>query len=415
ASRLGLKPDQATSRTLDAGAEVAPAFDGPGEQAVAQIAYGVIRRLESQPQTVPSVTYLQRPEVQTLVVQEVAAQYRPAQLTLDGVVKPPDIAAIVARTTDLVVRQTIDIPRILVVPRGEAKSGFKPFTLELKTLRYPAVSEDLWIQHLRTHQTEVIALGRSGAEEIRLEDVVVSALVDFDDISYDDHAELLYGLASQTVAHFRTYLSEDDTRRVLRCYQRDIAQFIHAQMQKYYWEEVDGYEVRITKGFTDLKPSAYSATEGEPVRDFRESPRDKSNMAKYLFGGFQRCLYPVQKFQAEGERKLAVILDREAMKWFKPAKGQFQIYYRDGVDHAEYQPDFVAETSDTIYMLEPKARNQMEDAEVIAKKEAATTWCVHASSHAATCGGKPWRYLLIPHDAIAENMTLLGLVAHFSG
>lgn len=24
-------------------------------------------------------------------------------------------------------------------------------------------------------------------------------------------------------------------------------------------------------------------------------------------------------------------------------------------------------------------------------------------------GGKPWRYLLIPHDAIAENHTLAGL------
>ena len=48
-------------------------------------------------------------------------------------------------------------------------------------------------------------------------------------------------------------------------------------------------------------------------------------MAKYQFGGFKRCLYPVQKFQSDAERKLAVILEREASKWFKPAKGQFQI------------------------------------------------------------------------------------------
>jgi hypothetical protein len=34
--------------------------------------------------------------------------------------------------------------------------------------------------------------------------------------------------------------------------------------------------------------------------------------------------------------------------------------------------------------------------------------------HAATCGGKPWKYALIPHDAIAENMTLAGLVAQFA-
>jgi type III restriction enzyme len=28
-------------------------------------------------------------------------------------------------------------------------------------------------------------------------------------------------------------------------------------------------------------------------------------------------------------------------------------------------------------------------------------------------GGKHWRYVLIPHDAIAENMTLLGLTKKF--
>ena len=94
-------------------------------------------------------------------------------------------------------------------------------------------------------------------------------------------------------------------------------------------------------------------------------------MAKYLFGGFSRCLYPVQKFQSDAERKLAVILERDAIKWFKPAKGQFQIFYRQGADHLEYQPDFVAETADAIYMLEPKASNQLDDPVVLAKKEVA--------------------------------------------
>jgi type III restriction enzyme len=75
---------------------------------------------------------------------------------------------------------------------------------------------------------------------------------------------------------------------------------------------------------------------------------------------------------------------------------------------------FVAETADRVYMLEPKAANQMTDAEVLAKKEVAVTWCGHASNHAASYGGKGWKYVLIPHDAIADNMTLDGLAARFS-
>jgi hypothetical protein len=34
-------------------------------------------------------------------------------------------------------------------------------------------------------------------------------------------------------------------------------------------------------------------------------------------------------------------------------------------------------------------------------------------THAVSHGGKLWRYLLIPHDTITENRTLVGLVNQF--
>jgi type III restriction enzyme len=136
-------------------------------------------------------------------------------------------------------------------------------------------------------------------------------------------------------------------------------------------------------------------------------------MAKYLFGGFTKCLYTVQKFDSDAERTLAVILERDALKWFKPAKGQFKIFYHQGADHLEYQPDFVAATADAIYMLEPKARNQLDDPIVLAKRDVAVQWCANAGTHAIAHAGKPWRYALIPHDVIKENMTLVGLAARY--
>ena len=74
----------------------------------------------------------------------------------------------------------------------------------------------------------------------------------------------------------------------------------------------------------------------------------------------------------------------------------------------------VAELDDRIAMLEPKARNQMEDPEVLAKRAAAVTWCQLATDHAATHDGKPWTYALIPHDAIAENWTLADLIRRWT-
>ena len=185
-------------------------------------------------------------------------------------------------------------------------------------------------------------------------------------------------------------------------------------MLKHFWEETVDYEVKISRGFTALKPSAYTATADEAPLHYSQSPTDKSNMAKYLFGGFSKCLYSMQKFQSDTERMLSVVLEREALKWFKPAKGQFQIYYSWKGDHPEYQPDFVAETDDVIYMLEPKRSSEMNDDEVLAKKEAAVKWCQHASEYMQRHGGKPWSCVLIPHNAIAQNMTLEGLCGSVS-
>ncbi|MEA1938151.1 MAG: DEAD/DEAH box helicase family protein, partial [Pseudomonadota bacterium] len=409
ASRLGLRPGQVTENTRVAAGKEAPLFQKPEEQRVAQFAFDAIRKLESQPDKAPGVMCLRESDVQQFIIREVQEAWRPEQMQFEGV----DLKSVVAKTTDLVVERTIDIPRILVAPKGEVRSGFHSFDLDLSSIKYPPVSEDLWIKHLRTGQQETIGVGSGGIEEQRLEDYVVSGLIDFDDISYDDHAALLYDLAGQVVRHLQDYLTEEDARRVLRVHQRQVAKSVHVQMQAHYWEDDVEREVVVRRGFTELKSCAFTAAADKDPLDYRVSPADKSNMARYLFGGFQKCLYPWQKFQSDPERKMAVILEREAIKWFRPVRGQFQIFYKQGIEHHEYQPDFVAETADCIYMLEPKAANQMEDEIVRAKWDSAVEWCRYASDHAHRYKGKPWKYLLIPHDAIAENMTLKGLEQRF--
>ena len=408
--KLGFHPAQPSS-THEIGGNGAALFATPAEQQIAKITYEVVRTLENQPQNVQSVQQLTRPDIRAAIVEAVRQQLPPAQATLAGFAEQPDVDKIVDETLDLVQQGTISIPRILVVPTGDVRAGFHPFSLDLSNLRYLPVSDDLWVQHLRTGQRDIVALGSGGVEEQRPEDYVVSGLIDFDDISYDDHADLLYDLAAQTVEHFRGYLSEADTTKVLRAYQREIARNIHAQMQAHYWESATSYDTVVSKGFTELKESAYTYAINEQPLDYRVSPADKSNMAKYLFGGFRKCLYPVQKFDSDAERKLAAILERDALKWFKPARGQFQMVYLLNGNQQEYQPDFVAETANAIYMLEPKASNQLDDAAVQEKRKVAVAWCARATEYNAGNGGKPWRYALIPHDAIAENMTLAGLAA----
>jgi hypothetical protein len=59
------------------------------------------------------------------------------------------------------------------------------------------------------------------------------------------------------------------------------------------------------------------------------------------------------------------------------------------------------------------AATEMNDAVVVAKRDTAVKWCKQGSTYAHYHGGKPWKYLLIPHDEIAGNITLKGLAERF--
>lgn len=98
----------------------------------------------------------------------------------------------------------------------------------------------------------------------------------------------------------------------------------------------------------------YTATAGQTAHHFRETVADPSRIKQMLFGGFTRCLYPLQKFDSDTERRFAIILERDALKCVKPAKEQFQIYYKLGIEQSEYIPDFIAEADMTILWWKPK-------------------------------------------------------------
>lgn len=388
-----------------------PIFTTEAEKNVAQVTYQVIQQF----QHLSSSNLLLNNDVQAQLVKAVEEKLAPTQQELEGVTEKPDVAAVVAKTTSAVVQQTIDIPRILVVPKGEVTSGFNEFKLSTTNINYQPVERDILLQYLVDHRQETLASTGSGQTELRLENYLVRALVDFDDVSYDNHADLLYDLAEQMVAHLKSYLKDEaEVANVLQYYHRQLAGLIHAQMQEHHWEKATDHEVVVKQGFTTLKPLAFTAPADEPVHDFRLPVADKTKIAQMIFGGFKKCLYPVQKYQSDTERVLSVILDREGSKWFKPGRGQFQIFYKWLADQREYQPDFVVEMPTCIYMLEPKMRKELEDPEVIAKKDSAVRWCQNATDHSAKNGGKPWKYLLIPHDAIAENMSIAGLAAQFT-
>ena len=385
-------------------APAAPVFSSEPQRRAARMVMDVIGTYEVRSDLTPTSNALLEPAVQREIAAEVAERLKPvqAELLADESV---DLADVVAKTTQLLVAQTIDIPRIAVVPTGEITVGFHPFTLDVRQLHLQPGEREIVIQNLRTNEQEIVK-AEVGLAESRLEDYIVHALVDYDDIDYFTHADLLYELAGQMVKHLLGYLSQDEARSVLAGSRKLIAQEIHSQMLAHFWERATAYEVQVSRGFTKLRDCNYTVTADQPVQHFRDTVTELGNIKQMLFGGFTRCLYPWQKFDSDTERRFAVILERDAVKWFKPAKKQFQIFYKLGAEQPEYIPDFVAETDDALLMVETKKRKDMDSKEVVAKAEAGAAWCRHATDYAARVGSKPWIYLLVPHDEVTESKKL---------
>ena len=372
---------------------------------VAYATMNVIQALSRQQSFVPNSAALNQASVQAEIVKQVEAIVTPQQMQLiasDGA----SIADIVKQTVSLVTKHTIDIPRILVKPKGAVNTGFKAFNLDVSKMKYQPSDQQLVSRALQSGQE--VTYGRaSNVIEPRLENYIVRELINYDDVSYDDHADLIYGIATQTVGHFKSYLSaEDDLHNVLNNYGKAIAENIHSQMLTHYYEDATEVEVIVSQGFTPLKPSAITAA-GD-VLTLAQLPAEKSKIAQAVYGGFTKCAYTYQKFHSDTERVFASILERDAQLWLRPVAGQFNIYYRNGVNESEYIPDFVASTDTYNLIIETKKASDIETPDVQAKAAAAKAWCKNASEYSQKHGGKPWEYLLIAHDAVAVNKTLSG-------
>ena len=392
------------------------------ERRIAMVAMDAVAELGKDRILVPTSAALGTASVQEKLTQLVMERLLPNLPNTQGELldtmasNAQAVAEVVKKSVDVFIDQTIDIPRITVVPIGPVKGGYRSFTLDVSRMNYQATDQQLLSQGLQSGRQ--LTYGEAAViEETRLEDYIVRELINYDDVSYDDHADLIYELAGQAVAHFASrQLDDAAVHNILGNHGRAIAENIHLQMAKHYEEESAGSEVIVSQGFMPLKPCAFTAK--DDVKPLHWTPDDKRTIGQYVYGGFQRCAFAFQKFHSDTERILATVLEREARRWFRPVSGQFNIYYRSGANQPEYIPDFVVELDDITLMIETKkakevAEAQESETEVKAKADQAVIWCQNASAYAAKVGGKPWAYLLIPHDAVAPNMTLQGLRARF--
>lgn len=309
-----------------------------------------------------------------------------------------------------IIEKIVPIPRVLLQQKHDVKGGFQSFDLDVTGLNYQPVSEEILIKTLRTNENEVLQSAGIGVVRDAAEKIIVNELMNNDDVDYDREAELLFKLAKQAIAKLGAGRDEKDLRNIVLYHKREIGKFIYAQMQPHFHLDKAEFEEPKIYPFSKIEPHNLSKYTADSIHHFTETINPTHAIPSKVFGGFKKACHNLYKFDSKAEKDFAAIAeqDKDVLKWLRPAQAQFSIYWNH--NSQRYTPDFVIETKDAIYMIEIKAEVDINDAEVREKAEAGKKYCESATGYNLQNGGKRWTYVLIPHTAVAPNMSMIGLI-----
>lgn len=307
----------------------------------------------------------------------------------------------------------IPIPRMLVQQSSKTITGFNDFDLDTTNLNLQPVSEEIIRATLRTNEYEVIQGTGVGIVTDTPENIIVNELINFPEIDYDKNSDLLYKLVNQALEKLGTKRTEEEIRNIVLYNKREIARFIYSQLKQNFYVKQEGFEEPIVYPFTEIYPWNFSKYTKDKIYLYTETITPTNTIPSKIFGGFKKTCHDLYKFDSKSEKDFSIILekDNDVLKWLRPAQNQFQIYYNRHTQR--YDPDFVVETKDKIYMVEIKKEREMDNTDVLKKADAALYFCKQASKYNKENGGKEWVYVLIPHSETAPNNSFINLVNKF--
>lgn len=380
------------------------------EQIKLDVKTAIIETLPELNKEVKNISQLTNEEIKTIAVEKIkekvfkAPQYNMfAEKIITEIENAYD--GLVAEYTN----KTIEIPRIIIQQSDNVKAGFNDFDLDVRSLNYQPTTEEILIVSLSSGRYEVIEPSGRKIVYDSLENILVNELINYSEIDYDEHKTLLFKLCGQVINKLKSYLDNDKIMNVVQFHKRDIGKFIHAQMMPNFYFEEASFQIPIVYPFGRIIEHNYSKEDKDSLHDFKETITPTNTIPQKVFSGFKKACHRLYKFDSKTEKDLSIILenDPEVLKWLRPAQGQFRIYW----DHnsRQYNPDFIVETKDVVYMVETKKESDIETTEVQEKSISALQYCNYATAFTVENKGKPWKYILIPHNAVILSMSFENL------
>jgi len=307
------------------------------------------------------------------------------------------------------IEKIIPIPRSVIHQKEAVEGGFHDFDLDVGSLNYQPVSEEIIRRTLRTNESEVLQSEGVGVVRDTAENIIVNELMNYDDVDYDRESEFLYKLARQAIGKLGSGRNEDDLRNIVLYHKREIGKYIYSQLQQHFFLDNAEFEEPVIYPFTKIESHNFSKYTSESVHHYTETIMPTHAIPSKVFGGFKKACHNLYKFDSKTEKDFSMILeqDKDVFKWLRPAQAQFSIYWKH--NSQRYTPDFVVEAADIIYLVEIKAEIDIDDADVCEKATAGKKYCEAVTDFNLKNGGKKWAYVLIPHTAVAPNMGFTSL------
>ncbi len=371
----------------------------------------------SPPIPLQSASDLHKPEVKAVVMEQIKARIEAApQHTLFAGEILAEAQKHYTAAVERFTKQIIEIPRI-TIRRADVIEYFENFDLDTSknspsgTFHFTPLTEEVVVLGLVDGKRDLVAV-QPGVHFGTPEEMLLVALLDYPEIDYGSCSALLHKLIGQALAAVRLSNSDEaNARRTVFQWKNIIAQNIYEQMKPHLCTKGGEYEKPEIFPFSTIRPWHYTK---ERNNDNRKALHDESFAAsltsKYIFFGFKKACHAEYKFDSRSEQTFAYILeyDNAVQKWLRPAPGQFALWWNK--DSWQYEPDFVVETADSIYIVEIKAAKDMDADDVQEKARAAKEYCKYATEFTAQSNGKQWKYALVSHNYLVKNMSFEGLL-----
>ena len=318
----------------------------------------------------------------------------------------------IEKQRDIIERETMAIPQIKIMRDMKSDYHFEPFELDFSNMNYYPIDNQILIQSLVDAKDNTVINGQYlDFDAVNPMKTLVDIIAMKPEIDYDSCSDLLFDLIDSFLTHFKEKFSDEEVKNIVMFNKKDIANKIYEQMKRHFKCSTPDIIERISGVSYDIIEPSYMRKIGEEPVSVYDSIED-GKVPKVLFTGFKKALHPIYKFDSAPERRFAIVCetDPEVQKWLRPAPKQFNLFY-DG--NRRYEPDFVVETSDTMYLVEIKGEDRLNDEDNLHKKQRAVRYCQVANVYCEGNELKTWKYLYIPSQQVQTTSSFNMLAQRF--